>query len=69
MEIKMKVWPLNEDKRRLLAHPTAGGFRETGSTEWPDDSWTYRRIRDGDVTTEEPKEEKAKAVKADKVKE
>ena len=58
----MKVWPVNDDKRRVLKHPVAGGFRETGSIDWPEDAWTYRRIRDGDVTTEEHKEEKKEKV-------
>jgi hypothetical protein len=56
----MKVWPTSEEKRKVLVHPTGGAFRESGSTDWPDDTWTFRRIRDGDVTTEEPKEEKPK---------
>jgi hypothetical protein len=51
----MKVWPKNADLRRLLKHPTAGGFRfPEGPEDWPDDSFTYRLVRDGDLTTEEP---------------
>lgn len=60
----MKVFPTSEQKRKALKHPTAGGFREVGPAEWPDDPWTYRRVRDGDVTTEAPHEEKPKAVKS-----
>lgn len=46
----MKVWPKNEQMRKLLKHPNGTGFRDAGSAEWPDDSFTARRIRDGDVT-------------------
>jgi hypothetical protein len=48
----MKVFPKNDDIRRVMAHPTAGKFRAEGPAEWPDDSFTHRRIRDGDVTLE-----------------
>src|SRR5262245_21552637 len=43
----------NEDLRRVLAHPNGGGFRKDGTASWPDDSFTRRRIRDGDVTVQE----------------
>ena len=46
----VKVTPKDETLRRLLKHPRAGGFRKEGSAEWPDDRFTQRRIRDGDVT-------------------
>ncbi len=50
----MKVWPKNEEMRKMLKHPDGNiPFREEGPAEWPDDSFTYRRIMDGDVTTEE----------------
>jgi hypothetical protein len=48
----MKVFPKNDDVRRLLAHPAAGPFRAEGPAEWPDDSFTNRRIADGDVYKE-----------------
>jgi hypothetical protein len=50
----VKVVPKNDDIRNLLKHPTAGPFRSEGSSDWPDDSFTHRRIQDGDVTIEEP---------------
>jgi hypothetical protein len=49
----MKVLPKNDDLRRVLAHPNAGKFRAEGSADWPDDSFTNRRIKDGDITKEE----------------
>jgi hypothetical protein len=48
----MKVTPKNDEIRKILRHPSAGGFRKEGPAEWPDDSYTARRIRDGDVTVE-----------------
>lgn len=68
----MKVLPKNDDIRKRIAHPTAGPFRESGPAEWPEDGWTARRIRDGDVTVEEPKEDRPKmkpAAAPDKLKE
>lgn len=49
---KVRVSPTKEEFRTLIAHPNGGGFRSTGSVEWPLDSFTKRRIRDGDVIVE-----------------
>lgn len=46
----MKVWPRNDSVRLTLRHPTAGAFRAEGPADWPDDTFTYRRIQDGDIT-------------------
>jgi hypothetical protein len=48
----MKVFPKNDDVRRVLYHPTAGKFRAEGAADWPDDSFTNRRIKDGDIYKE-----------------
>jgi hypothetical protein len=48
----MKVFPKNEDVRRVLYHPTAGKFRAEGPADWPDDEFTNRRIKDGDIAPE-----------------
>jgi len=51
----MKVWPKNADMRRLLKHPTGGAFRfPEGPEDWPDDTFTHRLVRDGDLLTEDP---------------
>lgn len=51
----MKVWPKNDDMRKVLKHPSVGPFRfPEGPEEWPDDSFTFRLVRDGDLLTEEP---------------
>lgn len=58
-----KVYAKNADMVRLLKHPTAGGFRDLETpAEWPDDSFTFRRIRDGDVSEEEPSKKKEEPV-------
>jgi hypothetical protein len=65
----MMVWPKDENIRRLIYHPAGSGirFRKDGPADWPDDSYTARRIRDGDVTTTDPGAPAArKAVRHDK---
>ena len=54
----IRVEPVNDDMRRLLKHPKAGHFRSEGSMEWPDDTFTHRRLRDGDIKVTEKVEEK-----------
>jgi hypothetical protein len=55
----IRVEPANDDMRRLLAHPRVGHFRSEGSMEWPDDSFTHRRLRDGDIKHVEGNKDKA----------
>jgi hypothetical protein len=50
----MKVWPKNDDVRRLIKHPTARGFRKEGPADWPADVFTFRLLQDGDITSSEP---------------
>jgi hypothetical protein len=38
-----------EDMRRLLKHPKAGGFRSEGDIEWPNDTYTFRRLKEGSI--------------------
>lgn len=42
--------------RRLLKHPSGVRFRSEGSIEWPDDTFTKKRIRDGSVLVENEKD-------------
>jgi hypothetical protein len=58
----MKVIPKNDAMRKLLKHPNGNiAFREEGPIDWPDDSFTHRRIVDGDITIfEEPSAKPAK---------
>jgi hypothetical protein len=47
----MKVLPRNDEMRKMLRHPNGDiPFRDEGPAEWPDDSFTHRRIMDGDIT-------------------
>lgn len=55
---KVRVTPTRESLRAILKHPNAGAFRSSGSLEWPYDSFTRRRIRDGDVTVEKREQNK-----------
>jgi hypothetical protein len=45
----LRVEPKNDEMRLILRHPTAGFFRGVGAAEWPDDKFTQRRLRDGDI--------------------
>jgi hypothetical protein len=66
----MKVNPKNDEMRKLLKHPQGGiAFPGEGAADWPDDSFTARRVADGDITlVEENKAEEAK-VEENKVEE
>ena len=54
----VRVVPKDDVMRKLMKHPKAGKFRAEGGLEWPDDNFTRKRLRDGDVTLEEKSEEK-----------
>jgi hypothetical protein len=45
----VRVEPADDDMRRLLKHPTAGGFRAEGPIEWPNDTFTFRRLKEGSI--------------------
>jgi hypothetical protein len=62
----VRVEPKNDDMRRLLKHPRAGGFRAEGSIEWPDDTFTRKRLRDGDIKLVEKAENKKPTAPAPK---
>lgn len=49
---RVRVQPRDDDMRRVLKHPSAGGFRPQGSIEWPLDQFTKRRLRAGSITLE-----------------
>jgi hypothetical protein len=57
----IRVLPRDDDMRRLLKSSSGVRFRSEGSMEWPDDQFTRKRIRDGDVTVEETKQQQPKA--------
>ena len=55
----VQVWAKNAAMAALLTHPlTKVGFTDPSlPANWPDDQFTARRIRDGDVTTTDPNAE------------
>lgn len=61
---KVRVSPAKELFRGLIKHPNGGGFRSSGSVEWPLDSFTKRRIRDGDVIVEKREKNQPEEAKA-----
>jgi ribosomal protein L15E len=46
---RVRVLPRDDNVRALIKHPRAGAFRSSGSVEWPFDTFTKRRIREGVV--------------------
>lgn len=52
----IKVFAANEDMREFLRHPSGGRFRDTldQGVDWPNDSFTARRIAEGAVRTDGP---------------
>jgi hypothetical protein len=52
----IKVWAANETMREVLRHANGTRFRDTidQAVEWPNDSFTARRIADGSVRTDGP---------------
>jgi hypothetical protein len=49
----IRVLPSNDDMRRVLKHPTAGGFRKEGGATWPNDRFTKRRLQDVTIKRED----------------
>ena len=52
----VKVWAANEALQDVMRHPSGVRFRDSldEPVEWPNDSFTQRRIADGSVSTEGP---------------
>jgi hypothetical protein len=50
----IQVWPRTDEIRKVLYHPTGKYFPESGPVDWPEDTYTARRIADGDVLTADP---------------
>ena len=57
----MRVHPRDDIVRRDIKHPLGGRkFSAEGSTEWPNDQFTKRRISDGTVRLESAEESQAR---------
>ena len=50
---RVRVLPANDELRRVLHHPRGMRYRASGSVEWPNDSFTTRRLADGSITLDE----------------
>lgn len=46
---RVRVEPTSDKLRSFLRHPSGARFHATGSSDWPFDSFTHRRLRDGDI--------------------
>jgi len=52
----MKVYALKDNVKKYIRHvPTGYKFNDDGVADWPDDQFTRRRLRDGDIALEPPK--------------
>jgi hypothetical protein len=60
---RVRVLPRDDMVRALIKHPRAGGFRSSGSVEWPYDGFTKRRLNDGGVVLE-PRDKTAAPTKS-----
>jgi hypothetical protein len=53
----MKVYATSENIRDFITHwPSGVKFNKDGWADWPEDQWLKRRLRDGDISLEPPKE-------------
>lgn len=50
----MKVYALHDKAKKLWHVPYGYTFDENGESDWPNDQFTKRRIRDGDISTTSP---------------
>jgi len=49
----MKVYATKDNVKKFIRHvPTGYAFNEEGVSDWPDDQFTRRRLRDGDISLE-----------------
>jgi len=58
----IKVRAKNETIAKWIKHPNRAGFTKEGIGFWPNDTFTQKRLRDGDISlvVEETKEEAPK---------
>ena len=48
----VSVVPANDELRKVLKRPRGAKFPSEGSAEWPNDTFTKRRIKEGAVKLE-----------------
>jgi hypothetical protein len=62
---RVRVLPRDDEVRKHIKHyPSQVGFPAEGSVEWPYDSFTKKRIRDGAVTIDQETGEQRDARRA-----
>jgi len=50
-EAAMKVFALKPNVKKFIFHPLGRiRFNDAGEADWPMDPFTYRRIKDGDIS-------------------
>jgi hypothetical protein len=49
----VRVVPATDVLRKVLKHPRGARFPSEGSAEWPNDTFTKRRLKEGAVTLEQ----------------
>jgi hypothetical protein len=54
MATMVKVYALKDNVKKFIRHPGGTKFNADGVAEWPADSFTTKRVRDGDVSYEPP---------------
>ena len=60
----VKVLPGSDSMQRRLEHPTGIGLRAKGASDWPLDTFTKRRLKEGAIILA-PDESKRKEPKAE----
>jgi hypothetical protein len=59
----MKVYSLKPNVTKAIFHPTGRiRFDANGVADWPDDQFTRRRVRDGDISVRPPEKQQPKAL-------
>jgi hypothetical protein len=58
---RVRVNPASDDIRRAIRHPSGPRFPESGSVEWPLDTFTKRRIAEGSVTRDEERRDERRS--------
>lgn len=63
---RVRVLPASPEYREVLRHPNGMAFRSSGSVEWPLDTYTQRRLREGSVIIEQKEEKKTEPKETEK---
>lgn len=53
----IRVVPASDELRKVLRHPRGARFPSDGSAEWPNDTFTKRRLAEGAIKVESEKKQ------------